>query len=108
VFPSEVEGLPNAVIEAALHEKPIVACDVPGVRDVVRDREEALLVPPRDPARLGRAILTVMADGSLRARIAQAGKRRADERYTIERVATALCDLYDEVLARQHRCGGRP
>jgi glycosyltransferase involved in cell wall biosynthesis len=48
VFPSELEGFPHAAIEAALQERPIIACDVPGVRD---DRK-ALLGPPRHPGEL--------------------------------------------------------
>jgi glycosyltransferase involved in cell wall biosynthesis len=106
VFPSELEGLPNAVIEAALHECPIIACDVGGVRDVVRDGDEAVLVSPRSPGQLARAILAVRGDRALAGRMAAAAKLRAVANYSIERVATAICDLYDDILDRREQGGG--
>jgi glycosyltransferase involved in cell wall biosynthesis len=105
VFPSELEGLPNAVIEAALHERPIIACDVGGVRDVVRDGAEAVLVSPRSPAQLARAILAVRGDRALAGRIASAARLKASANYSIERVATAICDLYDDILDHREQGG---
>ena len=50
VLPSYREGLPKTLLEAASCGRPIVAADVPGSREIARDGESALLVPPRDPA----------------------------------------------------------
>ena len=67
VLPSYREGLPKALLEAASSGRPIVAADVPGSREIARDGESALLVPPRDPAALAAAILRLAGDPALRA-----------------------------------------
>ena len=70
VLPSYyAEGLPKTLIEAAACARPIVAADVPGSREVAREGESALLVPPRDPAALAAAIIRLAGDPALRARL---------------------------------------
>ena len=65
------EGLPLVVLEAFSVGAPLVATDVGGVAEVVKDGENGLLVPPADPGALARAIAAVL-DGPADAR------RRAD------------------------------
>lgn len=62
VFPSLYEGLGGALIEALALELPVVATDLPALREVVRDGENALLVPPRDPSALSSAIVSLLGD----------------------------------------------
>ena len=57
-----------ALLEAASCARPIVAADVLGSREIARDGESALLVPPRDPTALAAAILRLADDPALRAR----------------------------------------
>ncbi len=57
VFPSLYEGLGGAVLEAAMMGLPIVASDLPAVREALGEFEAAKMVPPRDPAALSRAIM---------------------------------------------------
>ncbi len=63
-FPSELEGLPNAVVEAALMQVPIIACDIPGVRAIVGDSADAVLIPCRKPNQLSVAIQGVLEDST--------------------------------------------
>ena len=78
VLPSYyAEGLPKSLIEAASCARPIVAADVPGSREIAREGESALLVPPRDPAALAVAIIRLAGDPALRA---AARHRRAEAR----------------------------
>ena len=69
------EGLPKTLLEAASCGRPIVAADVPGSREIAREGESALLVPPRDPAALAEAILRLAEDPALRARLGAGGRR---------------------------------
>lgn len=100
VYPSELEGLSNAVIEAALSRLPIVACDVPGVRDVVRGDSEAILVRPRDPRALSEAIARLLADREEAERLGQAAGTRAEAEYRIENTLERLYVFYDRILKK--------
>jgi glycosyltransferase involved in cell wall biosynthesis len=72
VLSSHWENLPYAVVEALAVGTPVVATAVGGVPEVVRDGENGLLVPPRDPRALSRALGRLVADASLRSRLAAA------------------------------------
>jgi glycosyltransferase involved in cell wall biosynthesis len=99
LFPSESEGLSNAVIEACLARLPIVACSISGVADIVRDGEEALLVPPRSPMRLVAAVETCLWKAVLAEKLAGAAQRCALDNYGLEHFLTRLYDAYDNALA---------
>jgi glycosyltransferase involved in cell wall biosynthesis len=69
------EGMPNAVLEAMLAARPVVATDIPGMREVVEHGITGYLVPPRDPAGLAAAITRLLEDPELAIRIGAAGRR---------------------------------
>jgi glycosyltransferase involved in cell wall biosynthesis len=60
VIPSLTEGFPLAVIEAMAMRKPIIGTDVGGMKEVVRESETGLLVPPRDPDSLAKKIVFLL------------------------------------------------
>ena len=98
------EGLPNAVLESMAAGVPVVATRVGGTAEVIeRDGVEGLLVPPRDPAALARAIGAVLDDRGLALRLAQEGRRRAVEQFSLERMVRATEDLYTRLLENAAR-----
>jgi len=100
VFPSISEGLPVALAEAAAAGCACVATDIPSIREVVTDRESGLVVPGADPPRLARAIVELLDDPVVRARLGSEAKRTSRERFSPRRSTAELMDLYDEVLHR--------
>ena len=96
-LPSYGEGLPKALIEAAATGRPIVATDVAGCREIVRDGENGVLVPVRDPGPLAAALDRLIADGELRARMGACGRAIAEAGFSVERVVAATLDLYGRV-----------
>lgn len=98
VLPSYREGTPRSLLEAAAMGKPLIATDVPGCREVVRDGENGLLVAARDSASLADA-LRRFADMSDDARQRMGAASRAlversyDERLVIERYLAQLATL---------------
>jgi glycosyltransferase involved in cell wall biosynthesis len=110
VLPSYREGLPKTLIEAAACARPLVTCDVPGCRHVVRDGVDGLLVPPRDAAALARAIARLQDDPELAERLGNAARLRAlnefDERIVIERTIATYNELVGDNEAHPaHRIG---
>ena len=98
VLPSYREGLPMSLLEAASCARPIVAAEVPGSREIARDGESALLVPPRDPAALAAAILRLADDPVLRARLGAGGRRLVEREFSEERIAAATLALWHRLL----------
>jgi len=74
VLSSHWEGLPLSALEALASGTPLVATDVRGLRELVVDDQDALLVP-EEPEALAAALRRVLDDSGLAARLAEAGKR---------------------------------
>ena len=98
-FPSCYEGLPGAVVEAMLAGRPIVATDIPMIRDMIEDQMSGLLVPPQDPESLAAGIVRIARDRTLANNLAQAAETNARERFNMDRVVAQTEALYDQVLS---------
>ena len=79
VLPSRAEGLPVALLEAMAAAKPIVATTAGGVPELIRHRENGLLVPPGDPQAMQEALTEMLKDSELRDRLGAAARRTFDE-----------------------------
>lgn len=101
VLPSLSEALGIAVIEALLMRVPVVATNVGGVPEIVKSGETGLLVPPKDPIRLGEAIAYMHSNRDGAIAMARAGERRVREMFEINRLARKQAELYEELLAKR-------
>ena len=99
VLPSLYEGCPYTVLEAQALGLPCVATAVAGSRDVIRQDETGVLVPPAEPAALAEAIVGLLGDPARARRLAAAGRELVLERHTVERMVTATGALYERLLA---------
>jgi glycosyltransferase involved in cell wall biosynthesis len=81
-LPSEAEGFGLVLIEAMAAGVPVVATDVPGICDVVRNRETGLLVPVGKPQAMAEAIRSLMADPVRRNRLVGAAQEEVRTRYS--------------------------
>lgn len=95
----DTEGLPITLCEAQAIGLPIAGFQGPGVAEAVVENETALLVPSRDERGLAEAISTLLSDANLAARLAAAGRRRAEALFSLERQTVRLEDLYTEALS---------
>lgn len=77
VVSSVIDGLPNALLEAASVGVPLVATGVGGLKDILKDGESALIVPPKDPKKLSDAIERVLKDKRLAQRLSQGALKMA-------------------------------
>jgi len=94
---SVTEGLPNAVVEAMACGLPVVATDVGGTSEALRDGVDGFLVPPRDPEATAAALRSLWRDAGLRAQMGRAGRARVEAEFTIERQTTKWLELYERV-----------
>jgi glycosyltransferase involved in cell wall biosynthesis len=97
-LPSYLEGLPKSLVEAAAAGLPIVATDVPGCREVVRDGENGFLVPLRDARALAAALRRLLEDRALRERLGATSRERAEREFTLDAVCEAHVQLYRALL----------
>ena len=97
-LPSLHEGLGSVLLDAFAAGLPVVASDIPGVQDIVRDGETGLLVPAADAGALAGALLRLHDDSTLRERLARAGLEAAAD-YTPARMADRYLSLYRECVA---------
>jgi glycosyltransferase involved in cell wall biosynthesis len=84
VSSSRWEGSPNVLLEAMSYGVAPIATAVGGAKDVLRDGENGLLVPPRDAAALATALDRLLSDTALRARLAAAARERVAETFSRE------------------------
>jgi phosphatidylinositol alpha-mannosyltransferase len=89
------ESFGMVLTEAFASGTPVVASDIAGYRDVVRDGVDGVLVPPGRPVELGEALRALALDGPRRARMAESARERA-ERFAWPRVASEVTDVYEE------------
>jgi glycosyltransferase involved in cell wall biosynthesis len=90
------DGLPNVILEAMASGVPVVASRSSAIGDAVEDGESGLLVPPRDPEALARAIGRLLDDPALAARLSRAARRVVDERFDRRRCSRRFVELFDE------------
>lgn len=98
VCPSHWEGLPLAVVEAMAAGLPVVATRVSSLTEVVAEGVTGLIVPPADPAALAHSLETLLEDPELRRRMGAAGRQRAQDHYTLERMVSQTEELYQALL----------
>jgi glycosyltransferase involved in cell wall biosynthesis len=97
-LPSVSEGAGGALIEAMALGLPIVASDLPAVREAIRNDRSGLLVPPRDPVALTAAIERLLDDPAVRARLGSEARHEFFERFTIDIGTERMVELYRDVL----------
>jgi glycosyltransferase involved in cell wall biosynthesis len=99
VNPSDVEGLPVAILEAMVLGKPVVATAVGGVPSVVRDGVSGRLVDPSDAHALAAAVLEVLESADRGKSLGDAARRMVIEHHGIGPMIRRFEEIYASVLA---------
>jgi glycosyltransferase involved in cell wall biosynthesis len=101
--PSRWEPLGGVLLEALALETPIVASDLPAVRELLDLGRYGRLVPPERPEALAEGIVAAVNDREGSARMARLGRARFLETYTVDRVGQQMVDFYRRALAPRTR-----
>ena len=96
VLPSYREALGLTILEAMALSRPIVASNVGGIPEMVEDGVTGLLVPPHDAEALAAAIVRLLRNHPLADTLGRAGHDLVHERFCIERMVSAVEQIYDD------------
>jgi glycosyltransferase involved in cell wall biosynthesis len=98
-----VDGLPNALLEALAAGKPVVASRVAGIPDVVEDGHNGLLVPEKDERALAAALVRLRQEPETRRRLAAEARRRAEKALGWDAAARRFEECYAQAAALDAR-----
>ncbi|MEO0130598.1 MAG: glycosyltransferase family 4 protein, partial [candidate division WOR-3 bacterium] len=96
----DTEGLGVVLLEAMVYKKPVIASEVGGILDIIKDYENGILVPEKEPQRLAEKILEVLRNEKLAQKLGENGYRFVKENFSWERIINDLKALYKETLKR--------
>lgn len=97
VFPSLYEGLPIVLLEAMAMKVPIIATDVDGFKEVIKDGQTGLLVAAKDPSLLAKKITLLLGDKELALSLTQKA-RQTVKRFDSSKTISELEKVYGDVL----------
>jgi len=100
-MPSWNESFPYVILEAMSVGLPIVATDVGGIGEAIRDRVEGVLVPARDVLALADGIGGLLADSKTQARLGAAGYDRVQTQFTLDGMVEGITTVYRDLLQRR-------
>jgi glycosyltransferase involved in cell wall biosynthesis len=98
VLPSTFEATPYVIIEAMASGLPVVASNVYGIPEIVRDGETGILIDPGAPEDIVRAISSLARDRDRGARMGRAAKKRYEEMFRIDRCVEETQAVYRDLL----------
>jgi glycosyltransferase involved in cell wall biosynthesis len=99
VHPARMEGLGVILLQASAAGVPIVAARAGGIPEAVRDGVNGLLVPPGDVVALGEAVLRILQDPTLAARLRDGGRRLAVEEFSVRAMVRGNLAVYQQALS---------
>ena len=98
VLPSLMEGQPRVMVQSFASRRPVVACDVGGVSEIVKDGETGWLIPKADPGALAKAIAHALADPAERERMAANAHALALQTMNIDLRMKQTLSIYEQAL----------
>lgn len=103
IHPADREPFGRVLCEALCMETPVLSVAAAGAAEIIRPRQDGLLVPPDDAPALALAATSLLSDPAHASRLAQSGRRRVREHFAIDRVADEIHALYHVIVAQRHR-----
>jgi len=95
------EGFGIVLPEAMACERPVVSTEIVGVAEDVRERNAGRIVKPKDERALAEAIIEILEDKNLARKMGKNGRQLVEEKYTWEKVAEMVENVYNEVMMKK-------
>ncbi len=94
VLPSVFEGFPFSILEAMAARKPVIATNVGGVPEIITNNVNGILVEPKDPDALSRAMILLAKDKEKRDHFAGSGYQTIIENFSLEKMISKTKAIY--------------
>jgi sugar transferase (PEP-CTERM/EpsH1 system associated) len=101
VLPSLREGISNTILEAMASGLPVVATRVGGNPELVEERKTGLLIPSANSIALAEAIRSYLFHPEILSIHGQAGRKRAEDCFSLEKMVSGYTAVYDKLLERR-------
>ena len=98
VLPSYREGFPKVLQEAAACGRPVIASDVPGCREAIKEGKTGHLVEPRSATALAEKIQELIENRELLQKMGYEARKLAEEEFSLDDIVSQHLELYDELL----------
>lgn len=102
VVPSRYEGLPSVCLEAMSYGKVVLGFDIPGLRDILVDLDQSLVVNPFDIEEMAKKIIYFLNHLDHRLDIGKKAQEKV-KKYDVHRTTEEICRLYNEVSIKANR-----
>jgi glycosyltransferase involved in cell wall biosynthesis len=97
VYPSHIEAMPIAWIEAMAAGKAVVASQTGPGPELIDDGVSGLLCNPHDPSSIANQIIRLLKDASLRRRLGATARKIAVERYSLDKIVRQNLAYYERI-----------
>ncbi|MHC4123086.1 MAG: glycosyltransferase [Planctomycetota bacterium] len=102
---SLMEGVSVSLLEAMAAGKPVVVTNVGGNPEVVVDGETGFLIPPKNPDKTAEAMIKLLKNPELAKRMGNAGRKRVEEKFSLDKMVKGYKELYDHYLNKKGTYG---
>jgi glycosyltransferase involved in cell wall biosynthesis len=92
------EGLPLTILEAMANGLPVIASDIGGISQVIKDGGDGLLVKPGDVSELINAIKVLKNDEGMRLEFSNAAREKIEDKYSKERMVEETLAVFSSVI----------
>lgn len=96
------EGVPQTVLQAMAMKKPVIASDLPSLKEVVIDNKTGIIVPLKDPQGIARAVIKLLLDKKLAKELGENGRRLALKSYSFAGMLDKLETIYNEYSSHRN------
>ena len=97
VLPSYREGIPLSLLEAASFEKPIITTDTPGCKEIVKNKVNGILVPPKDSSAVESAMKYLLNNRDIWDKMGREGRQLVLDKFDEKLIVKETVDLYNKI-----------
>jgi glycosyltransferase involved in cell wall biosynthesis len=101
ILPSHTEGFPNVILEAMATETPIISTNVGGLKDLLRDGENSIIISKKNAIDLSNKIQSCLLDDNLRSKIAKNGKMEVLKYYDINVIKNEIVNILNSISLKK-------